>query len=144
MLSIVSAKPLWLAGLQGDAAKQWRRVSRLRRLARSSLAKMWRECPQEMNKPELPSWQMPLLVVISHPTVKSALMCGRIPFRNACPGLAKLVLAVCLQQAGEQLLKTVLTRLRQHNCPLLPLIWLLLICMRWHWQVARPYTTSTH
>lgn len=31
--------------------------------------------------------------------------------------MAKLVLAVGLQKAGEQLLKTILTRLRQHKLP---------------------------
>ncbi len=82
----------------------------------------WQTCGanarRKLTSQNCPRWQMPLQVVIS-PTVKSALMCaGRIPFRNACPGLAKLVLAgVALQQAGEQLLKTVLTRLRQHKLP---------------------------
>ncbi len=62
-----------------------------------ALANMWRECPQEINKPELPSladavcprWQMPLQVVISHPTVKSALMCWQDTFPECLPRSGK-------------------------------------------------------
>ncbi|MBW9309590.1 hypothetical protein FA039_16380 [Escherichia coli] len=39
-----------------------------------------------------------------------------------------------LQQAGEQLLKLSLPVCASTNCPLLPLIWLPLICMRWRWH----------
>ncbi len=73
-----------------------RRISRLRRLARSGTGKNVAQCPQEINTPELPSLADAVTGVISHPTVKSALMCWQDTFPVACPGLAKLVLAVGL------------------------------------------------
>ncbi|XNM56674.1 DUF5682 family protein [Escherichia coli] len=61
-----------------------------------ALANMWRECRRKLTSQNCPHWRMPLQVVISHPTVKSALMCWQDTFPECLPGLAKLVLAVSL------------------------------------------------
>lgn len=63
-----------------------------------ALAKMWRECPREINKPELPSLADAVTGCYLTPYSESALMWQGIPFRNACPGMAKLVLAVGLAE----------------------------------------------
>lgn len=61
-----------------------------------ALAKCGANARRTLTRRNCPRWQMPLQVVISRPTVKSALMCWQDTFRYACPGLAKLVLAVGL------------------------------------------------
>ncbi len=120
------------------------RVSRLRWLARSGTGKNVARCPQDINKPELPSLADAVTGCISHPTVKSALMCWQDTFQESCPGLAKLVLAVGLTAGGRTLLKTVLTRLRQHHLPASTAEWLPLICMRWRWHSCADINYLTH
>lgn len=102
----------------GDAAKQWRRVSRLRRLARSCTANMWRECPQEINKPELSSLADAVTGCYLTPYSEKRLdvLAGYLSGMPA-PVWQNWCWQCGLQQAGEQLLKTVLTRLRQHKLP---------------------------
>ncbi len=54
-----------------------------------ALAKMWRECPQEINKPELPSLANAVTGCYLTPTVKSTLMCWQDTF------------PVCLPRSGK-------------------------------------------
>lgn len=60
-----------------------------------ALAKMWRECPQVINTPELLLLDDAVTGCYLTPYSEKRLdVLGRIPFWYACPGLAKLVLAV--------------------------------------------------
>ena len=99
------------------------------------LAKMWRECPQEINTPELPSLADAVTGCYLTPYSEKRLdvLAGYLSGMPA-PVWQNWCWQWGLQQAGEQLLKTVLTRLRSTSCLLRPRIWLPLICMRWHWH----------
>ena len=83
-----------------------------------ALAKMWRECPQEINKPELPSLADAVTGCYLTPYSEKRLdvLAGYLSGMPA-PVWQNWCWQCGLQQAGEQLLKTVLTRLRQHNLP---------------------------
>ncbi|HFO3841194.1 TPA: DUF5682 family protein [Escherichia coli] len=83
-----------------------------------ALAKMWRECPQEINKPELPSLADAVTGCYLTPYSEKRLdvLAGYLSGMPA-PVWQNWCWQCGLQQAGEQLLKTVLTRLRQHKLP---------------------------
>lgn len=95
-----------------------------------ALANMWRECPQEINKPELPSLADAVTGCYLTPYSEKRLdvLAGYLSGMPA-PVWQNWCWQCGLQQAGEQLLKTVLPVCASTNCPLLPLIWLQLICM---------------
>ncbi len=82
------------------------------------LAKMWRECPQEINTPELPSLADAVTGCYLTPYSEKRLdvLAGYLSGMPA-PVWQNWCWQWGLQQAGEQLLKTVLTRLRQHKLP---------------------------
>ncbi|EIT4939628.1 hypothetical protein L2H52_000654 [Escherichia coli] len=83
-----------------------------------ALAKMWRKCPQEMNKPELSSLADGVTGCYLTPYSEKRLdvLAGYLSGMPA-PVWQNWCWQCGLQQAGEQLLKTVLTRLRQHKLP---------------------------
>lgn len=83
-----------------------------------ALANMWRECPQEINKPELPSLADAVTGCYLTPYSEKRLdvLAGYLSGMPA-PVWQNWCWQCGLQQAGEQLLKTVLTRLRQHKLP---------------------------
>lgn len=83
-----------------------------------ALAKMWRECPQDINTPELPSLADAITGCYLTPYSEKRLdvLAGYLSGMPA-PVWQNWCWQWGLQQAGEQLLKTVLTRLRQHNLP---------------------------
>ncbi|BCG31319.1 hypothetical protein TUM18780_15470 [Escherichia coli] len=82
------------------------------------LAKMWHECPQEINTPELPSLADAVTGCYLTPYSEKRLdvLAGYLSGMPA-PVWQNWCWQWGLQQAGEQLLKTVLTRLRQHKLP---------------------------
>lgn len=84
----------------------------------SALAKMWRECPQVINTPELPSLADAVTGCYLTPYSEKRLdvLAGYLSGMPA-PVWQNWCWRWGLQQAGEQLLKTVLTRLRQHHLP---------------------------
>lgn len=82
-----------------------------------ALANMWRECPQEMACQNCPRCGRCRYRLLSHTTVKSALMLAGYLSGMPAPVWQNWCWQCGLQQAGEQLLKTVLTRLRQHKLP---------------------------
>lgn len=135
MHSIVSAKPLWLAGLHGRCSKIRRRVSRLRWLARSGTGKMWRECPQDINTPELPSLADAITGCYLTPYSEKRLdvLAGYLSGMPA-PVWQNWCWQWGLQQAGEQLLKRFSPVCASTTCLLRPRIWLPHICMQWHWH----------
>lgn len=79
---------------------------------------MWRECPQEINKPELSSLADAVTGCYLTPYSEKRLdvLAGYLSGMPA-PVWQNWCWQCGLQQAGEQLLKTVLTRLRQHKLP---------------------------
>lgn len=79
---------------------------------------MWRECPQDINTPELPSLADAITGCYLTPYSEKRLdvLAGYLSGMPA-PVWQNWCWQWGLQQAGEQLLKTVLTRLRQHNLP---------------------------
>lgn len=83
-----------------------------------ALANMWRECPQEINKPELSSLADAVTGCYLTPYSEKRLdvLAGYLSGMPA-PVWQNWCWQCGLQQAGEQLLKTVLTRLRQHKLP---------------------------
>lgn len=83
-----------------------------------ALAKMWRECPQEINKPELPSLADAVTGCYLTPYSEKRLdvLAGYLSGMPA-PVWQNWCWQWGLQKAGEQLLKTILTRLRQHKLP---------------------------
>ncbi|HBQ6052134.1 TPA: hypothetical protein L3557_001364 [Escherichia coli] len=84
-----------------------------------ALAKMWRKCPQEMNKPELSSLADGVTGCYLTPYSEKRLdvLAGYLSGMPA-PVWQNWCWQCGLQQAGEQLLKTVLTRLRQQGSTL--------------------------
>ncbi|EPE4914619.1 DUF5682 family protein [Escherichia coli] len=83
-----------------------------------ALAKMWRECPQDINTPELPSLADAITGCYLTPYSEKRLdvLAGYLSGMPA-PVWQNWCWQWGLQQAGEQLLKTILTRLRQHKLP---------------------------
>lgn len=83
-----------------------------------ALAKMWRECPQKINKPELPSLADAVTGCYLTPYSEKRLdvLAGYLSGMPA-PVWQNWCWQWGLQKAGEQLLKTILTRLRQHKLP---------------------------
>lgn len=83
-----------------------------------ALAKMWRECPQEINTPELLLLDDAVTGCYLTPYSEKRLdvLAGYLSGMPA-PVWQNWCWRWDLQQAGEQLLKTVLTRLRQHHLP---------------------------
>ncbi|EGI3953145.1 hypothetical protein H3428_001105 [Escherichia coli] len=84
-----------------------------------ALAKMWRECPQDINTPELPSLADAITGCYLTPYSEKRLdvLAGYLSGMPA-PVWQNWCWQWGLQQAGEQLLKTVLTRLRQQGSTL--------------------------
>lgn len=54
-----------------------------------ALAKMWRECPQKINKPELPSLADAVTGCYLTPYSESALMCWQDTFQECLPRYGK-------------------------------------------------------
>ncbi len=79
---------------------------------------MWRECPQKINKPELPSLADAVTGCYLTPYSEKRLdvLAGYLSGMPA-PVWQNWCWQWGLQKAGEQLLKTILTRLRQHKLP---------------------------
>ncbi|WP_244572421.1 DUF5682 family protein, partial [Escherichia coli] len=77
-----------------------------------ALAKMWRECPQDINTPELPSLADAITGCYLTPYSEKRLdvLAGYLSGMPA-PVWQNWCWQWGLQQAGEQLLKTILTRL---------------------------------